>query len=557
MRQPLRCYLLRPDASPVDAVSEAGTKISTAYRVRPEPQRQQELDSLDAQAALGTVFAVTFSGVSPPPWWVEALSRELDVEAEFAVGGLPSRGALVFCAVTDPQDGKSSRWLVWSFGIGSRYLERRRLEPRFGVITALNRIIGEDEGETRLRKFQYQQPGAFRQRVGHVAASDTPLGGFRFDRVRDLVAAAGGRPTHKDTEVFGSRNYVYRTEVDPLFGTLAEESASVLRLYRKDNYRRNFAFIDNYLPVDDPDLVQALDNAALDALLHEVHHVEVWYPDDLIDFNDETSIEYVLLPGERLSTASRTTFTVDFARKAVLNDRDKGLDTNLRFADADRNEVKTMALRECLTADFIFEDDRYVLTDGTYYLVDSEFLEGIDQHLESVPSWNGEELPDYEGKTEPHWIRKAATGRPFLVLDRELIQVPGTTPFEPADLLHASGAMLHVKRRSRSSSLAYCFVQASTSAEMLTRHESVAALRAKVEQLAAPHLKYALQASLTALDNNRPELPVVITLLSDRPEMGARHLPLIAKLELESSLIRIHQQGFRPYLNFVPSAARR
>jgi hypothetical protein len=51
-------------------------------------------------------------------------------------------GAMVLCAVTDPADG-TRRWVVWTFGSGSRALRKGVIDPHFGLLIALNRIVGD------------------------------------------------------------------------------------------------------------------------------------------------------------------------------------------------------------------------------------------------------------------------------------------------------------------------------------------------------------------------------------------------------------------------------
>jgi hypothetical protein len=59
---------------------------------------------------------------------------------------------MVLTSVTDPEGGPH-RWIAWTFGIASRYLDRSRMQPRLGVVAALNRVIGDGgEGVERARR---------------------------------------------------------------------------------------------------------------------------------------------------------------------------------------------------------------------------------------------------------------------------------------------------------------------------------------------------------------------------------------------------------------------
>jgi uncharacterized protein (TIGR04141 family) len=557
MRRPLHCYLLRVGTSPHAALNDVG-QADNAYRLQGEALRR--LPSLEAADIANPdpdeIVVVTASSTLGPPWWQELLAEELN-QPDFALGALPTRGAIVFCAAEDPLLPQTPRWLAWTFGTGSRYLDRRRLEPRFGVISALNRIIGEGSEQALLRKLQYREQGAYRQRVGHIASSDIPLSGFRMDQVRDLIAAAGGKSQGDDTQVFGGRNLIFRTDIPELLDTVRAESPRAMSSYREERYRTHFGFIDNYVPIDDQQLIAQLESKLMEEILENRDTVDFVYPDDLLDFNDERAIEFVLLSQERLDQASRKVLTIDSIHSRLVSDPGKGLDMELRFVDADRNLVGRVRLRDSLSAELRLGDDRYYLADGTYYDVNSEFIDRVDQDLELIPHWEIS-LPAYQGEREDEWIRRAAASGDFAVLDGELISLPGRTPFEGADLIHSSGAMLHVKRRSRSSALSYLFVQASVSSQLLGEvPDAVMQLRDLVERLAPSRIQRSIADALLALDRSRPDLKIVHCILGDWERCSITALPLIAKLELQATTRGIRQRGFHPHIALVPLRSRR
>jgi len=555
MRRPLRCYLLRPGASPGVCLTEAAAEKAKGYSLVGEAvELLESLHALNApEPVAGQVLVVTMSSSVATPWWQELLAAELKV-TDFAVGPLPSRGAIVFCATEDPAHEGTIRWVAWTFGIGSRSLRRTALEPRFGVISALNRIIGDGSGQALLRRLQYSQQGAYKQRTGHVASHGIPLGGFRMDRVRDLLAAVGGKPSDDDAQVFGGRNLAFRTDLTAL-DALRDETSAVMKVYRDEGYREHFSFIDNYIAIEDSALAVQLDERLLDAIAEGSDAVDVALPDDLVEFTDDRTMEYVLLTGERLAKASRTILTVDRIRSA-LSAEGAGLETEARFADADHNLVGHATLRECLSAELNVNGERYFLADGTYYDVRSEFIDAIDEALEAIPPWSID-LPTYGGGNERVWVQKAADSGDFAVLDGWLIRLPGRTAVEAADLVHSSGALIHAKRKGRSSSLSYLFVQASASSQLLSESpEAVDQFRSQVHDVAPEAMSAQVAAQLAALDQSRSGLDVVLAILGDWHQRGVRNLPLIAKLELRATVQAIEQRGFRPRLALVALDSR-
>jgi uncharacterized protein (TIGR04141 family) len=137
--------------------------------------------------------------------------------------------------------------------------------------------------------------------------------------------------------------------------------------------------------------------------------------------------------------------------------------------------------------------------------------------------------------------------REFVCVDGRLIKLEGETPFEAADLVHVSGAMVHAKRKGRSSALSYMMVQARRSCQILP---VVGAARQQLEgfvreRASTGKVAGRVIASLHKLEKTPPDLDVVLLILGRKPPRGLLGLPLLAKLELSETARQIGQLGFR------------
>lgn len=236
----------------------------------------------------------------------------------------------------------------------------------------------------------------------------------------------------------------------------------------------------------------------------------------------------------------------------MRDEGEDGMNVSLRFADADHNPVDSVPLKDCLTADLRFENERYCLVDGTYFQVSEEFIRRIDDEISTVPLWDGV-LPSYRGRREDVWIAETASETGYAVLDGTRIYLPGRSPFEPADLMTESGSLIHAKRKGRSRALSYLFAQASVSSQLLSEApEAVEQLRMLVDENAAPDRKDVFLGALEALDRSRPDLDVVLAVLGPAPGSDVRSFPLIAKLEFHAAVRSIRQSGFTPHVALVP-----
>lgn len=164
------------------------------------------------------------------------------------------------------------------------------------------------------------------------------------------------------------------------------------------------------------------------------------------------------------------------------------------------------------------------------------------------------DLPCFRGKREDEWNASVAEAKPheFVCLDGDLIHLPGETPFEPADLVHVSGRLIHAKKKGRSSALSYVFVQARKSCQLLSQvPRACDDLRSKTDAAASDASKVAFADALSALDDRPPSIEVVLAFLGDWRGKDLKNLPLLAKLELVDAVRSIELYGFRPTVAMV------
>ena len=543
---PLNGFLLRQGIDPTLALSEPSSDAARHYL-----WLDGELQALESGAGIedspDVIVLTLLSRPSSPPAW-ETLIAEIFSPPGFSPASSRSIGALVHMKVRDPGDGKARRrWICWAFGSASRSLRRSCLEPRFGLFAALNRIARADEGG--LRQLEYRSFGAYRQRTGHTAGRDTPIDGFRIDRLIDLLSGAGGRTGQgAAAQIHGGRPLHLRSGVQGI-GDLRILAQAAMDDFRDDSYRNTeFSFVDDFVPVEDDGELDALRTELATLVLQESDRVDAFFPDDLVVYEDPRAIHFVLLPGERAKSPSRVTLTISNVVTAMGEAGAKGLDKSLRFLDTSGELVASATVLECLSADFTFKGTRFVVSDGDFYRVNDEFVDGIDNSLKALlPSPLS--FRQYGGGREGDWLERTANElkSEFVCTDGQLVRLPGETPFEAADLVHVSGALVHAKRKGRSSALSYAMVQARRSCQMLpvvddARRQLEEFVR---EQAATKRVASKVIASLKKLEETPPELDVVLVILGRKPARGLLGLPLLAKLELSETARQIGQLGFR------------
>lgn len=552
-RLDLNAYLLRSGYDPSVVLTESSVAHATMYIYTSNQVAPLSPDLIGA-AAIGDIVVTLLSRPTGIPAWQAFLTEALGLTG-FMNAADPALGAAIFTAVPDPSTGEL-RWVAWCFGTASRSLRKQATEPRFGLLVVLN---GLDEG--KLRQLRHRTPAPYTQQTDHRAARDQPVDGFRIDRLIDLINGVGGAGTVGEfhCQLVGAKGIRFRREVTGI-DFLGDLAIDLMASFRREGYREQFPWIDNYVLVEDEALVLRLREEVYDLILADPSGLDVLLPDENLAADDLHVIDTVVFPHKRSDSACDLVMTTDMVAKYLARQDPSALDHTLRFLDESGQEMKTATILECLAAELAFEGQRYVLYDGDFYAVDGEFLDRINAEIRAVPLTTLD-LPPYLGHDEGHWNETVARERPdILCLDKKLVYLPGHTPFEPCDLLTTGGAFIHAKRVGQASKMTYVFTQAVEACELLVQVEEA---RQKLEErvrAADPARKRTTRAVIGALESlsrRPPDNEVVIALLGDWPTAELTRLPLLVKLSLLGAFKQLRLMGFRPTVAMVPLGSRR
>lgn len=571
---PLSAFLLRRTANPGNAWSEASAADISLFdwaEGKLDPLAIEEQEIFDA-AIPGDVIVALLRRASRLPSWQAFIKDALNLASYGA--SRESLGAAIFCAVSaDPDKADRTAWVVWTFGSASRALRRSSLDPRFGLLVALNLLaaplLSSQDGSgispteqrpPHLREIRYRTPAPYVQQTGHRAARDIPVDGFRVDRSSDLVATVGGsgaEPALTTSTVLGGRSLRFRAGVSCI-QDLVELAAIAIERSGSADYKEAFSWIDNIRLVEDPDLVNELrGQIALELVSNpESPSVDTILPDDLIEVGDDRSIRYIVFPYERGIGRGRVTLTTSAISDVLARSDDprRALDDELRFLDESETRIGAATILECISANLRVGDEDFIAYDGDFYLVDKGFVDRIDGEVGRVPI-SATAFPPYRGQTEPAYNSMAGRDYPddFVELDRALITLPGQYGVEGCDLVALSGALIHLKRKGKSSTLSHLFLQAANSCELLQRepeawHELQKMIDGRARNAA---VAVAVAEAHETARQNRERIEVVFGFLGDWKGRSITSLPLFSRISLASEARRIANLGFRPTVALI------
>lgn len=195
-----------------------------------------------------------------------------------------------------------------------------------------------------------------------------------------------------------------------------------------------------------------------------------------------------------------------------------------------------------MNCEVILNNETYILNDGKWYRIDSEFFDSVNIFFNSLGRCQIK-LPPYNGMKECEYLREISDGENFALLDQQWIYPKGTgNRLEFCDLLSQCDAFIHVKKYGSSSVLSHLFSQASVAVDFLMNDSSV---QNQVN-------KYLEETYLTVNFNSEDsprKYRIVLAIM--QKSTGDLHLPFFSKVNLRHHARRLMNMGFKVELSKI------
>lgn len=485
-----------------------------------------------------------------PPKWAPFVREGFGDEVR-----IPDRAATGALIVVRIESDSRFHYFGLPFGPTGRFiLNQTAIERAYGLRSALNiiypRSLGDTEQEgARLVSLdaKRRQKDLMRARIQTARASTFET--FDIDQLRDLVDAATGRPA--DTAHWGHRmtgGDGLSFSIDLPFTELGQLCKRVEKAHRQNDYRARFSWLDDVQPVTDPSLVAQLEQEVVERIrmgrLDEIDlappQIVNWEEVDLFRFHTD---------GHR-NVQHRQMRLRDY----VASLRSKKLLDELTFPFLSRGTVKALDgdgalvhqwhLSDCLVGTLDVEGATYVIDEGQFFTIASDFIEEIDAFLDRLNQGTAL-LPECAvGAHEREYNESASTSMGCLLMDRKTLVIPNrTTPIELCDLLTPEKELIHVKRELGSRDLSHLFSQGTTSAELIHDNEEFRVLvQEKVRELSGNDT----YAFFDQVGIRTSEFRVVYGVVADwRDRKPSEALPFFSKLNLRRAVRDLSRRGFR------------
>ncbi|NYF14053.1 uncharacterized protein (TIGR04141 family) [Pseudoclavibacter sp. JAI123] len=494
-----------------------------------------EISELTKSSGLTGRFYSKRNAASTPSW-----AQYVEPAVEGGVHGVQSASASGLLVIS--VDGLT---FALTFGYGRSFIDQARIERRFGLKVALNLI---DDKQIRSLDTKVFDEMVVSRNTQTSRTAELPA--FGVDILRDIVRAVTGMAP-------ASTGYKGVSGADALvLGVKAPvtDLPSLLRdlygHYTATKYKAAFGWVDHLAEVRDPALANRLDAQLIEQLrVSDTTSTHMAMSENL-DWED---IEYFSIVPTRRQTQFveldlDAYLTQPTTRAGELTiEQLKRRKVAVKF-NSSADAVDRWSIYQCVVTEQKIDGNLYALVEGRWFEIAGSLVAQVDSAVSAIPHMSVTLPAGYLGESEGDYNARAAAGSSDLVLlDKQLVAPDGAkTRLEFCDLISTNGSLIHVKRKSRSSTLSHLFAQGHVSAEAmvddLLREQVRTAIASAVGLGDASRWLELVPPSGTAPYRDR--ITVTYAVLANSKARGIEWLPFFSRLTLMQTVRDLNRLGF-------------
>lgn len=509
-----------------------------------EPDKARKEVPIQTDSSMVGTFYYTSRPPTPPSW--VSFVREVAPSLPTTLTSSSASGLLIVQA--------HGRFFALTFGYGRSLLNLTKVERQFGLRVALNRI---DPRQLRSMDTKTFEDLVVTKTTQASKSADLPT--FGVDVSRDILRAVTGRP--RDTtlakQLTGSDALVLNTST--LAKDLPDMLSELLTAFSENNYKDDFEWIDHLALVNDATIIHQLDNQLAGQLAAGDTSTTHMAMPEAIDWED---IESFKITGTRNSIYEDLDIDEYLARlgdkrAGITVDRLRGRRVSVGFARSSDYDSR-WTLYQCLVSEQPYNSALYALIEGRWFAISDSLAAEVDNYTNSLPSVGSTLISSRFGEDERTYNANLAESNAgtLLLLDAKIKRPGGaTTGIELCDVLSSTGELIHVKRKSRSSTLSHLFSQGVVSAntfigdgEFRDKMREVIATQAGEENKA----QWLAMIPPSGQSIDRSKYTVSYVVIASSKKEGNSWLPFFSKLNLMQQAKQLRNLGVKVSISRVP-----
>lgn len=388
------------------------------------------------------------------PWWLGFLR-----EGAPNIGNLLNANTAAALFIRTDQ-----RIFAITFGYGRNILSIGSFERDFGLRVALNLIDPDTLRSVDARTFE-ELTVMTRSQTSRAAG----LENFRISQAQDILKAVTGKPRDAGIGCRVTGADPLKLTYAPLLNELGLKCNQLFSAFQSDAYKERFGFIDQLRIERDPVKRVQLDASVIQRINDRDYGSIHLAPPEIVDLQDIETFYYEGLSSDGYEDLDVEDFRNLLGDEPVEMAKIRKGRIGAQYRGAAEPHFR-WSVYDCIVAEMREGEKLFVLSGGVWYQVDGDFAERISREVEQRVGDDGI-LPNAQnGEEEGTYNNRAAAEKGYHLLDRKLIVPTGArTAIEFCDLLCDNKKLLHLKRKTRSSTLSHLFSQGVISAEIFLR----------------------------------------------------------------------------------------
>ncbi len=507
----------------------------------------QDFDNLKSYEILDVgVFYYRKSYTSKPKWLDSFFGEPLSNETELL--NSTSKGVLL---VAVDVDSDHERIFAVPFGYGWKLINPGSYEERFGLKTALN-IVNPDS----LRKIDKKNLSATPKDTSEQLSRVGKVANFVIDIEQDLIRSITGKVNEAYSNLFGETVYgkdALSVSTEITTSNVVNFLIECYKQYGSKTYKEHFGWIDQIADVKDPNIIDKLHDKLIcnfRNVIHNTHdkdHIKLWMAiPEIIEWSDVRGFQYNKKSGEFDDIRLRD-FIDSIPERVKSNLSVKYLkDKNIECCAASSDQLMHVwKAYNCLYCEIREENDVYLLSNGKWYKIVSDFVEQVHKEYRQIcDSETLVDLPECSYKNEEEYNEGIAElDTYYSCMDKKMIRHGGGhSSVEFCDLFTNDGKIIHVKRYGKSAVLSHLFSQGIVSGELFI---SDMEFREKVNKKLPDAHKFANAAEKP----NASEYQVIFAVISS--SKGDLDIPFFSKITARNAIRRLESFGYKVALQKI------
>ncbi|RYG98059.1 MAG: hypothetical protein EON58_08230 [Alphaproteobacteria bacterium] len=505
--------------------------------------RRTDFEVDDAECRF--IYFETYSARTNPPW-MDFVNEKVDAAATFVFADASRSPNGILLLKTE------DRIFAAVFGrSAASCLNRKMLEPDFGIKTAMN-MCGNEE----IRQTRTQSNAITPTHIDRQASRPSDSFVFGLSEAEDLRYISAHIKGQKNTTLQGRDNLTVKVigEEKLTWDRLIAQCQTFRERFQARDYIELFPNYRNFQPATEAE-TETLNGLLLETLKsRDYSRIDLCIPEFLS--SEEYGFSYT-------NKRQRENRIFSFLNASQLEEVFKNPD-DLTIDSLERRKIFAYSPAEdrvlgymrwpifdCLVYEHAIDDDYFVLSSGRWTKVDPEFHQSIVDFMVKVREEDAEpwccevDISDDVAKqnTEANFNNKIVELRPNTILfDRAKLRIgTGRKDKEFCDVLELCPdgriRIINVKKYKDAASISYLFSQAKFYCEAFLNDDTfLAEIRAHIDNSACPvKADYLAYIKPAIEDNHGRDYTLCLWLLFNKaePKPEKNNIPLISQYELK------------------------